>query len=884
MRSFLIFIVAILLANVSFSQAVIEEVIFPRYIQGVAAGGTLARVPFVCRVTIRGLLASKQYTYYNKFVADPSSTNTSNGEGNPIMVKTTGFKRVTSVSLSPTNANAGLFTTDASGNYTGWFACESIASTAFTPGNNVYFRIMLNNGSGGSTVAQRVTSQIPIKVINFGSAPTDGTGIYSTPVTGTTAKNFVFLYDNQAQPVTGTFIEDDGVDDANTVANGYADFYTNNVQAVDRAWGTIIPNNLTTGIQKITQYNLADGSEVGSKQTTDGRWPVSGGGRGSTINTTGTTIVLDGAIARLDAGKTDQTIAFNTLTAKTYGDADFSAGATAGSGEPVSYTSTNTSVATIVNGKIHITGAGNTDIKAEHAGDGFFNPAIVQIQQLTVNKAVVTIAANDDQILQGAALPTFTVSYSGFVNGENESVLTTPPAITTNATSSSGAGTYYIRPDNAAAANYTFNYVDGKLVISPAQQPQTISFGALPAVTYGAADFDPGATVNSPLVITYASSNTNVAAIVNGKIHIVGTGQTNITASQGGNAAFLPAADVIQPLTVNKAALTITAENKRRLVGQSNPTFTFTYSGFVNGETNAVLTSQPVGNTVANNSTGAGTYKITVSGAAAANYTISYVDGDLIIDPLASQTVTFAALPVKKYGDADSKLTATASSNLPVTFSSGNPAVAIIRNDSLIIIGAGTAVITATQAGNATYGSASVTQTLTVQKPRLIVQANNVTRNEGEPNPKLTIFYSGFVKNEDSTVLTSLPVATTIATAGSIPGTYAITVSGAVAANYTIAHMNGVLTVLPSQGASQDNVNAYISSPGQLRVNAYSVNGGKGVIQVFDLNGTRLVNLNVTLAKGYNTFQVPVGNVLPGIYNVRVSAADVLLKTKVILQ
>lgn len=883
MRSFLIFIVAILLANVAFSQPTIEEVILPRYVQGVETS-TLAKVPFVCLLTIKGLTPSKTYGFYGRFVSDPDPLNTSIGAGYPIFVKPGGFKRVTSITVNPTNANAGTFITDASGNYTGWFACETVTNTMFTPGSNVYFRVMLNNGNGGISVTQRATSQKPIKVINFGSAPTDGTGIYSTPATGATAKNFVFLYDNQAQPVTGTFIEDDGADDANTTANGYVAFYANNVQAVDRAWGSIIPNNLATGIQKIAQYSLADGSEVGSKVAVDGRWPINGGGRASTINTTGSTIVLDGAIARLDASKTDQTITFNALTAKTYGDADFSAGATSSSGELVSYTSTNSSVVTIVNGQVHIVGAGTTDIKAEHAGDGFFNPAIAQIQPLTVNKAVVTITANDDQILQGASLPTFTVSYSGFVNGENESVLTTPPAVTTNASSSSGPGTYYIRPDNAAAANYTFTYVDGKLVISPSQQPQTITFGSLATVTYGVADFDPGATVNSPLAITYTSSNTNVATIVNGKIHIVGMGQTNITASQGGNLAFLPATDVVQPLTVNKATLTITAENKRRLVGQSNPTFTFTYSGFVYGETNAVLTSQPVGNTVANNTTGAGTYKITISGATAANYTISYVDGDLIIDPLAPQTVTFGALSVKKYGDDDMKLTATASSNLPIIFSSSNPAVAIIRNDSLIIIGAGTAVITATQAGNATYGPASASQTFTVQKPRLIVQANNVTRKEGEPNPKLTIFYSGFVKNEDSTVLKSLPVATTIATTSSIPGTYSITVSGAVADNYTIAHMNGVLTVLPSQGASQDNVNAYISSPGQLKVNAYSVNGGKGVVQVFDLNGTRLVNLNVTLTKGYNTFQVPIGNVLPGIYNVRVSAADVLLKTKVIIQ
>lgn len=887
MRSFFTFIFAILIANVSFGQLSIEEVLVPRYIQGVGLGGSLNRVPFVCRVTIKGLTPNATYRYYNKFVsaADTAVTSTVNGDGNYILVKPAGFKRVTSASVSPSSANSGELTADASGNYTGWFACESIASSKFTPGNEVYFRIMFNNGGTGTTVAQRATLKMPIKVINFGSTLADGTGIYSTPATGVTAKNFVFLYDNQAQPLTGTFIEDDGAEDANTTANGYASFYATNVNTIDKAWGTIIPNNLTDGVQKIVQYNLADASEAGSKIAPDGMWPVSGGGRVSTDSTTGTTIVLDGAVARLDADKTDQTITFTALTAKTYGDLDFDAGATAGSGEPVTYSSTNSSVATIVNGKIHITGAGTTDITASHSGDGFYNPAPSQTVTLTVNKALLTITANDEQILEGDPIPTLTVTYSGFVNGDDAGDLTTLPTITTTATSSSPADTFPIIASNAAAANYDFKYEDGELVITSNKQPQTISFGQLAAATYGDADIDPGATITSTLAITFTSSNTNVATIVNGKIHITGTGQTDITASQGGNNAFLAAADVIQPLTVNKASLTITANDQSRLLGQPNPPLTVTYSGFAYGETEAVLTSPPVVSTIADITSAAGKYKITVGGAAANNYDIGYVDGELTIDPLAVQTITFDALPVKKYGDADFKLTATASSNLPVTYSSSNTAVATIVQDSILqIVGVGAATITATQAGNASWASATAIQTLTVQKPRLIVQANNVTKNEGQANPPLSIFYSGFVKNEDSTVLTALPVATTMASTNSIPGTYTITVSGAVAANYTIAHMNGILTVLPAQGAVQDNMVAYISSPGQLQVNVYSVNGGKGVIQVFDGNGTRLVNINVTVTKSYNTFHVPVGNVASGIYNVRIAVDGVLLKTKVIIQ
>jgi hypothetical protein len=221
---------------------------------------------------------------------------------------------------------------------------------------------------------------------------------------------------------------------------------------------------------------------------------------------------------------------------------------------------------------------------------------------------------------------------------------------------------------------------------------------------------------------------------------------------------------------------------------------------------------------------------------------------------------------------------------LPVTFSSSNPAVAIIRNDSVILFSAGTTVITASQAGNATYGAVSVSQTFTVQKVRLFIQANDLTKNEGEPNPPLTITYTGFIKGEDSTDLTALPVVATTATATSVAGSYPITVNGAASPNYAIAQLNGTLSVLPVQGAAQDNMVAYMNRPGQLQVNVYVVTGGKGVVQLFDQQGSRLVQVNVVLVKGHNTFNIPAGTVTPGIYHVRVAVGDVLLKRKIIIQ
>src|SRR5262249_60374724 len=87
---------------------------------------------------------------------------------------------------------------------------------------------------------------------------------------------------------------------------------------------------------------------------------------------------------------------------------------------------------------------------------------------LTVTPAAVTVTANNDPRAYGAANPAFTVSYSGFVNGDTASCITTAPALTTTATAASGVGTYPITATGAASANYTFTYVNGTLTVTPA--------------------------------------------------------------------------------------------------------------------------------------------------------------------------------------------------------------------------------------------------------------------------------------------------------------------------------------------------------------------------------------------------------------------------------
>jgi hypothetical protein len=85
-------------------------------------------------------------------------------------------------------------------------------------------------------------------------------------------------------------------------------------------------------------------------------------------------------------------------------------------------------------------------------------------------------------------------------------------------------------------------------------------------------------------------------------------------------------------LTVTPAPLTITAKSYTRSKGEPNPAFEVTYKGWRNRETADVLLRQPVVTCEATPDSPAGEYAITVSGAEAQNYDITYVDGVLTVE------------------------------------------------------------------------------------------------------------------------------------------------------------------------------------------------------------------------------------------------------------
>jgi len=410
-------------------------------------------------------------------------------------------------------------------------------------------------------------------------------------------------------------------------------------------------------------------------------------------------------------------------------------------------------------------------------------------------------------------------------------------------------------------------------------------FNGIPVKTYGDADFNGGASSLNAQPITYTSSNLAVAIIVAGNIRIVGAGTSNITASQPTDG-FYPAASVTQTLTVNKASLTITADNKTKFETIANPPLTISYTGFVLGETNAVLLTQPSISTTATMASLPGIYPITVLGAQAANYNITYVNGTLTVQANQQLVITFNTLSVRTYGNADVTLTATSTASVtPMVYTSSNVNVAIIIGNTIRITGAGTTDITASQAGTVGYFPAvSVTRTLTVNKANLTIRVADTSKIQGAANPTFTFVYTGFVLGETAANLTTAPIVLTTATTTSPAGYYVLTPQSAATNNYNITYLNGRLTILPLTGADQQYLSAYLISNNSLNVRVYSNVPALADVVLYNNFGQPVARKNLFMPVGFTNTLIPVGMLASGVYTVVIRGNNVNLLKQIFIQ
>jgi hypothetical protein len=115
------------------------------------------------------------------------------------------------------------------------------------------------------------------------------------------------------------------------------------------------------------------------------------------------------------------------------------------------------------------------------------------------------------------------------------------------------AGNYTVVITNTAGS-----VTSSVAVLTVNRLAQTINFGPLPDKHVDVVPFTLHATASSGLPVSYTSSNPGVATVSGNTVTITGIGSTTITASQTGDATYLPAANVSQTLQALSVVLKIT--------------------------------------------------------------------------------------------------------------------------------------------------------------------------------------------------------------------------------------------------------------------------------------------------------------------------------------
>ena len=263
-----------------------------------------------------------------------------------------------------------------------------------------------------------------------------------------------------------------------------------------------------------------------------------------------------------------------------------------------------------------------------------------------IKPAKLTAKVNDASRLYGDGNPQFSSVYSGFVNNEDESVLTNPGRFITTATVTSEVGTYAIKQSGASAQNYVIDYEDGVLTVTKA--PLTANVNSYTR-KYG--------EQNPKFEINYSGLKNNETApawTVEPTVSTIATpksdvGVYEITATGGEAKNYELSSISAGLLTVTSVPLLVKANSFSRLYFEENPELSYIFSGFVNDDGESALSAKPTLRTNATKQSSVGVYPIEIGGADAKNYTLSYENGTLTVNK--RQLTVSAKSYTRAYGE-----------------------------------------------------------------------------------------------------------------------------------------------------------------------------------------------------------------------------------------
>ena len=410
----------------------------------------------------------------------------------------------------------------------------------------------------------------------------------------------------------------------------------------------------------------------------------------------------------------------------------------------------------------------------------------------TISKAPlnVFVSPSSASITYGEPCPDFKVEYDGFVNGENETVLSSLPVAEYPVDEYPDAGTYPVTVSGGAARNYEMKYVDAELTVDKAVLTVTgesyvVTYGDdLPQFEYAIDGFVKGDDVSN--------LDAMPQAFFFSKYPIAGEHVLTIEGGVSDNYDFKYKPGI---LTVNKAKLVATGKSYNITYGDSRPDFEVMYDGFVRSDDKSVLSSLPVVECPAGEYPNAGTYPITISGGEAHNYDIECVDGELVVGRAGLTVQVHGGYNYITYGERRPDFDLWYFGFVNGDNESDLTSLPVVECDAGEYPDVGVYNVTVSGGEASNYEFNYVNAQLYVEAAELTVYGGNYAITYGDPRPDIELVYSGFANGDDVSVLTSPPIAW--CSAGEYPdaGTYTVMVSGGYARNYNLCLIDGELSV-----------------------------------------------------------------------------------------
>ena len=303
--------------------------------------------------------------------------------------------------------------------------------------------------------------------------------------------------------------------------------------------------------------------------------------------------------------------------------------------------------------------------------------------------------------------------------------------------------TNYVWADNNTTADKTYEWTINKLKITVKVT------NANQSATYNGAE----PTINTETTVTLTGSVASAPSFVSNELSFSVTKETGVNT---GTYTLTPSAEpksgysvdnyditpTLGTFTINKAALTVTANSENITYGDDKPTFSVSYNGFVNNENESVLGDSLVLECDYVKYGNVGTYSITPSGLTSDNYAITFESRTLTVRE-KQITATISLLPDSIY-DTDHVLSVAKPS---VAFSG------LVNGDTL--------TVTYTAVNNVTTVATTLTDSTTLEKG--VYTVNAVFSGDKAGNYDITVTAATLtVKEYDGTVTkVAVPVANT---------------------------------------------------------------------------------------------------------------------------